>query len=158
MTYAALLVFYPTKKRRIQNTVPLFRISRQEYWGYSKPQSEFDSQPNKPSIVCGIGRCLLDEECACDERAVRKQCSGRKMSVLDLARRSARTHLPVFAHSPFKYHHPAPVDDDHLERWAALPRFVWPDETHHFVSQSTGDVPVAHGPCRFLPLVLDSCA
>src|SRR5207245_2913758 len=101
---------------------------------------------------------LLDEECACDERAVRKQCSGRKMSVLDLARRSARTHLPVFAHFPFKYHRPAPVDDDHLERWAALPRFVWPDETHHFVSQSTGDVPVAHGPCRFLPLVLDSCA
>src|SRR5260370_38265772 len=80
------------------------------------------------------------------------------MRVLDVARCSERPPLPVLAHFPFKYHRAALVDDDHLERWAALPRFVWPDEPHHFVSQSTGDVPVAHGPCRFLPLVLDSCA
>src|SRR6266478_4303680 len=67
-------------------------------------------------------------------------------------------HLPALAHFAFEYHRPAPVDDDHLERWVALAGFAWPDETHHFVSQSAGDVPVVHGLNRFLPFVLDSCA
>jgi len=31
-------------------------------------------------------------------------------------------------------------------------------KTHHFVSQSAGDVPVVHVLNRFLPFVLDSCA
>ncbi len=76
----------------------------------------------------------LDKECACDQRAVCKQSSSRKMGVLDLALRSQRTYLPALAHFAFKHHRAALVDDDHLERWAATPGFAWPDETHHFVS------------------------
>src|SRR5712692_5414514 len=111
----------------------------------------------RPSVAV-TGRRALDEECACNERAVCKQRGSRKMRVLDLAGRSERTHLTALAHFAFEYYRAAPVDDDHLERWAALAGFAWPDETHHFVSHSARDVPVTHRLYRLLPLVLDPCA
>src|SRR5260370_26251695 len=80
------------------------------------------------------------------------------MGVLDLAPRSERAHLPALTHFALKHHGTALVDDDHLERRAAPAGFAWPDETEHFVSQSAGDAPVAHGINGLLPLVLDRTA
>ncbi len=86
-----------------------------------------------PARQGSVGRRVLDEECARDERAVCKQCSSRKMGVLDRALRSERAHLPALAHFAFKHHSATLVDDDHLEWWAAPAGFIWPDEAQHFV-------------------------
>src|SRR6266704_3622825 len=62
------------------------------------------------------------------------------MRVSHPAHQSNGAHPSVFAHIALEYHCAAFVDDHHLERRTALLRFAWPDEAHHFVSKSTGNV------------------
>ena len=99
---------------------------------------------NQRLVVRTTGRWVLDAECACDERTVREQSRRRKMGILHHGHQSHGPHLSVLAHSAFKYDRATTVDNEHLERRAALAEFAWPDKPHHFMSQSAGNVLVAH--------------
>ncbi len=137
-------------------------VNRRETVG-AVPQGLGDESSNSIKKLLGSplplssstgGRCVLDEECACDERTVREQGSGRKMKISHPARRSERPHLTVFAHFAFEYDRAAIVDNDHLEWWATLAGFARSDETLHFVSQSAGYVSVTHRLYGLMPFAL----
>ncbi len=71
------------------------------------------------------------------------------------AHQSEGPHFTILAHVAFEYDSAVLVEDDHLERRTTLAGFAWPDETHHFVSQSASYVLAVHGLYCLQPFVLD---